>query len=162
MTNVKESVHDRIERQRQEEIDRNMMSLNKLSDGVFILTAPFALAYKLIKRPFSKKRRSVSQNEKTTYGDLGDIASSAVAGTGKLIKFGLDSVYEYKEEKRKNSKEYIEEQATKKEFQEQIPLEEVEQYVFDNFEDGYGPGYLSKAARLSYAREKIYEEHFQK
>ena len=59
MTNVRESVHDRIERQRQENIDRNMTSLNKLGDGLFILTAPFGMMYKLSKVPFRKGKKTL-------------------------------------------------------------------------------------------------------
>ena len=158
MTNVKESIHDRIERQRQEEIDRNMTSLIKLSDGVFILTAPFALAYKFIKRPFSKRKDTSSQKEVTAYDQVSDVAWKLTKGAGKLIKFDLDNEpFQYT-----NTKEYADKVEQENALKEQIPLEEVEQYVRENFEDGYGPSHLSKVARLSYARDEIYKERFQK
>ena len=132
---MKESVHDRIERQRQENIDRNMTSLNKLSDGVFILTAPFALAYKFIKRPFSKRKDTSSQKEVTAYDQVSDVAWKLTKGVGKLIKFGINkstSIYNQQRVDPKTVKKGFFSDFKRNRKQKQKEKEALNKYIVDN------------------------------
>ena len=135
MTNVRESVHDRIERQRQENIDRNMTSLNKLGDGLFILTAPFGMMYKFIKSPLSKRKKNTSKKEVISYGQVNDVALELTKGVGKLIKFGINkstSIYNQQRVDPKTVKKGFFSDFKRNRKQKQKEKEARNKYIVDN------------------------------